>query len=300
MSDEEGNESEGPEHKELRENLQEILVQLELEYRSSHDNDSSKESPAIYITDPKDENNTKTGCQISQPDIFIEKEDCIDIIEIENVDEDKKGESPKHILGNIYNIHNSKFYRDEMDEPKEIRKDCRLIIILTKDKPTKGSKNEQYEHIVDSINFENGILDELKIFWKDELNEIKEYLDKSPYNNYNIDINFKKEDGNDKKVVFFLGAGFSKDAGIPLQNELLPKALFDHYLDEDIKEFLKDIFDFHYKQGKVNGDPAGEEHQGRDRCRRCGGRCEGVTGGEKLKIICDTPRNEFLLFLVFR
>lgn len=53
------------------------------------------------------------------------------------------------------------------------------------------------------------------------------------------------------KWVFFLGAGFSADAGIPLQRELLPKFLFEEENQEQIKEilrFLSKIFSFKYEK----------------------------------------------------
>ena len=49
------------------------------------------------------------------------------------------------------------------------------------------------------------------------------------------------------KCVFFLGAGFSNDSGVPLQRELLPKYLSSNTdKSNEILEFLKDIYSFEY------------------------------------------------------
>jgi len=58
------------------------------------------------------------------------------------------------------------------------------------------------------------------------------------------------------KCVFFLGAGFSKDAGIPLQQELLPEYLKrgDKQIPDTL-DFLLKIFSFKYKKpNSLEGD----------------------------------------------
>lgn len=58
------------------------------------------------------------------------------------------------------------------------------------------------------------------------------------------------------KCVFFLGAGFSRDAGVPLQKELLPMFLSNPHSDQKRKErvlkFLSEVFSFTYT--KLMGD----------------------------------------------
>lgn len=65
----------------------------------------------------------------------------------------------------------------------------------------------------------------------------------------------------DSKCIFFLGAGFSADAGVPTQRELLPRYL--HWDKSErmnkrksrILEFLSDIFSFEYvRPGSLDND----------------------------------------------
>jgi len=161
-------EDESEEHKDLRKEIQEKLDKHGIGFRHSHGKNSDEGGPALYIADPSYQNNTKNGCQVSQPDIFIEHENGIDIIEIEKIDKEKRGKSPKYILGDIFSVHKSKFYRDKNGEPALFEGVCRLYVILTKNKPTKGKKNEQYKHLVESVNYDNGTLNETYILWEDE------------------------------------------------------------------------------------------------------------------------------------
>lgn len=68
--------------------------------------------------------------------------------------------------------------------------------------------------------------------------------------------------GYEHKCVFFLGAGFSKDAGVPLQSELLPTYLFNQDNDEggkkEILGFLKEVFSFDYTRPTSIGDNGGQ------------------------------------------
>jgi hypothetical protein len=52
------------------------------------------------------------------------------------------------------------------------------------------------------------------------------------------------------KTVFVLGAGFSKDAEIPLQGELLPKVLERTSEEGKIYKFIKDIYSLTFDQAK--------------------------------------------------
>ncbi len=58
------------------------------------------------------------------------------------------------------------------------------------------------------------------------------------------------------KCVFFLGAGFTKDAGIPLQSGLLPHYLYGTWLEgkRDVVRFLRDIYSFEYARKHANPD----------------------------------------------
>ena len=64
-------------------------------------------------------------------------------------------------------------------------------------------------------------------------------------------------DNEKSKCVFFLGAGFSADAGIPLQRELLPELLLTSENEQikDTLDFLTKIFSFKYeKPGHIETD----------------------------------------------
>lgn len=57
-------------------------------------------------------------------------------------------------------------------------------------------------------------------------------------------------DDSYNKCVFFLGAGFTKDAGVPTQRELFPEYLFrtKENKKEHLLKFISDIYSFYYER----------------------------------------------------
>lgn len=162
---------ESDKHREVRERLESILSDAGLSFFSSHDPVSSGSGPALYIKDPRVDDRTRTGCQISQPDIVVNRGEGSDIIEIEI---EKSAKNPKYILGDIYGVHMSKFYSDGEGELRKMDKKVRLFIVIAERKPEKGSKVEQYDNLIEEIDLENGSLDEVELFWLDEIDRLRE------------------------------------------------------------------------------------------------------------------------------
>ncbi len=160
---------ESDKHREVRGRLESILSDAGLSFFSSHDPVSSGSGPALYIKDPRVDDRTRTGCQISQPDIVVNRGEGLDIIEIE-----KRAKNPKYILGDIYGVHMSKFYSDVEGELRKMDDRVRLFIMIAERKPEKGSKVEQYDNLIEGIDLENGSLDEVELFWLDEIDRLKE------------------------------------------------------------------------------------------------------------------------------
>jgi len=160
---------ESDKHREVREKLESNLRDLDLNFFSSHDTRSEDMGPALYIKDPRRKDETRTGCQVSQPDIMIKRKEGLEVIEIE-----KSAKNPKYILGDIYAVHKSKFYSDEKGRLNEIDGKVSLFIVIAEERPVKGTKEKQYRNLIEAVDREDGTLDDLKLFWLDELDKFEE------------------------------------------------------------------------------------------------------------------------------